>query len=418
MNGRLAIRVENLGKRYRLGRRESYQTLRDSIVRLFSLPFRSLTSISPRSDEIWALQDVSFEIKRGEVVGIIGRNGAGKSTLLKILSRITEPIEGWAEIHGRIGSLLEVGTGFHGELTGRENVYLNGAILGMKKAEINRKFDEMVAFAEVDKFLDTPVKHYSSGMFLRLAFAVAAHLEPDILLVDEVLAVGDARFQQKSFGKMEELSRGGRTVLVVSHNLAGLKSLCQRAILLNQGRVGYDGNIEDAIQTYLFDPLAQTGEMYFEPNSRRMQILRVTLRDAQGHPTNQLDMCQPFGIEIEYGVQTPIQGAHVACYISDQFGQSILATTDGDLNHQALGQRDPGRYIARLRIPAGLINSGSYRLAVATGIHNVELFDWKDGMSFTLVPTSPVSAIRVNPSIHPILQITVPWSTQPLGPAS
>jgi lipopolysaccharide transport system ATP-binding protein len=233
----VAIRVEGLGKQYRLGGpRERYDTLRDQIRKWSSL--RGLLRRATRAEHrppFWALKDVSFEVEPGEVVGIIGRNGAGKSTLLKILSRITEPTEGAADIHGRVGSLLEVGTGFHPELTGRENVYLNGAILGMRRAEIGRKFDEIVAFAEVEKFIDTPVKHYSSGMYMRLAFAVAAHLEPEILIVDEVLAVGDAEFQKKCLGKMGDVAKSGRTVLFVSHNMQTIANLCQLCICLKDG---------------------------------------------------------------------------------------------------------------------------------------------------------------------------------------
>src|SRR5437868_7121604 len=234
----LAIRCENLSKQYRIGSIERYQTLRDTI----SNSFRRIRTISQNGNGyIWALNDVSFEIKRGEVVGIIGLNGAGKSTLLKILSRITAPTRGAAKIHGRVGSLLEVGTGFHLELTGRENIYLNGAILGMRKAEITSRFDEIVAFSEVEKFLDTPVKHYSSGMYIRLAFAVAAHLEPEVLVVDEVLAVGDAAFQKKCLGKMSEVSQGGRTVLFVSHNMATVEHLCQHALVLDHGQAVFTG---------------------------------------------------------------------------------------------------------------------------------------------------------------------------------
>jgi len=230
----IAIRVENLSKLYHIGRaRQRHDTLRDALSAAFRRP---ASRAARREDEtLWALRDVSFEVQRGEVVGIIGRNGAGKSTLLKILSRITEPTSGRAEIHGRVGSLLEVGTGFHPELTGRENVYLNGAILGMHRTEIDRKFDEIVAFAEIEKFLDTPVKHYSSGMYVRLAFAVAAHLDPEILLVDEVLAVGDAAFQRKCLGKMDSVGKEGRTVLFVSHNMAAVTNLCDWGLLLDAG---------------------------------------------------------------------------------------------------------------------------------------------------------------------------------------
>jgi len=255
----IAIRVEGLGKEYRIGKRERYKTLRDTVSDAVTAPVRWARSLArssqtadtqDSSDLFWALKDVSFEVPRGAVVGIIGRNGAGKSTLLKILSRITEPTEGRVEIHGRVGSLLEVGTGFHPELTGRENILLNGAILGMRRAEISRKFDEIVAFAEIERFLDTPVKHYSSGMYVRLAFAVAAHLEPEILIVDEVLAVGDAEFQKKCLGKMQEASRGGRTVLFVSHNMGAIRSLCTSALLLKRGQIRRRGAIDDLIKEY------------------------------------------------------------------------------------------------------------------------------------------------------------------------
>ena len=250
------IRCEGLGKLYRIGRRERYKALRDTLADTFTAPWRWWRNRNAGDDgagdeTIWALKDVSFEVRRGEVVGIIGRNGAGKSTLLKILSRITEPTEGFAEIRGRVGSLLEVGTGFHPELTGRENIYLNGAILGMKRREIERKFDEIVAFAEVEKFLDTPVKRYSSGMYVRLAFAVAAHLEPDILVIDEVLAVGDAAFQQKCLKKMSDVATAGRTILFVSHNMPAVLNICTRGIVLSHGAVEVDADTETALAAYL-----------------------------------------------------------------------------------------------------------------------------------------------------------------------
>jgi lipopolysaccharide transport system ATP-binding protein len=269
----IAISCEALSKQYRIGERESYKALRDVITDAAAGPFRRVRSALGRngatngqpspvgrpsaetqnSDRFWALKDVSFEIKPGEVVGIIGRNGAGKSTLLKILSRITKPTAGHAKIHGRVGSLLEVGTGFHPELTGRENIYLNAAILGMRKAEVERQFDEIVAFAEVEKFIDTPVKRYSSGMYVRLAFAVAAHLEPEILIIDEVLAVGDAAFQKKCLGKMGEVAHGGRTVLFVSHNMSAIRTLCDRTLVLDGGLVVYAGATASAVAIYSAD---------------------------------------------------------------------------------------------------------------------------------------------------------------------
>ena len=248
------IRVENVSKLYRIGNREAaYDTLRESIVEALRAPFGRLRGRNGKRnyETLWALKDINFEIAPGEVVGVIGRNGAGKSTLLKVLSRITEPTTGRAELYGRVASLLEVGTGFHPELTGRENIYLNGAILGMKKAEINRKFDEIVAFAELERFLDTPVKRYSSGMYMRLAFAVASHLEPEILLVDEVLAVGDASFQKKCLGKMGRVAREGRTVLFVSHNMSAIRSLCRRAFWLDKGEIVGTGETGQVVSDYI-----------------------------------------------------------------------------------------------------------------------------------------------------------------------
>lgn len=285
----IAIRVENLGKQYRIGKlqenggRYSYKSLRDALASSASAPFRAVRALVDRGgkadnrrDEIfWALRDVSFEVKRGEIVGVIGRNGAGKSTLLKLMSRITEPTVGRAEIRGRVGSLLEVGTGFHPELSGRDNVYLNGAILGMKRTEIARQFDAMVAFAEVEKFIDTPVKHYSSGMYLRLAFAVAAHLETEVLLVDEVLAVGDLQFQEKCLGKMQDVAASGRTVFFVSHSMSSVQRLCKRAIALASGGVIADSTPDDVIASYVASDL---GDSYTEPpNSERPTITKASI---------------------------------------------------------------------------------------------------------------------------------------------
>lgn len=253
-----AIQIQGLSKRYRISSRARYKALRDSLTDSFKGVFSNLRFLPRQSNNaqncneyIWALKDVSFDVQRGQVIGIVGRNGAGKSTLLKILSRVTEPTEGVAKVYGRVGSLLEVGTGFHAELTGRENIYLNGAILGMRRSEIARKFDSIVDFSGVGKFIDTPVKHYSSGMYVRLAFSVAVHLEPEILLVDEVLAVGDLTFQQKCLKKMEELAGGGLTVLLVSHNMGAIRSLCSRALLLNEGRVQAQGLPEQVVQAYV-----------------------------------------------------------------------------------------------------------------------------------------------------------------------
>jgi lipopolysaccharide transport system ATP-binding protein len=292
--GEIAIRASGVGKLYRIGTRENYKTFRDALTNAALTPVRRLLRKGARHQELgrrfWALKDVSFEVRRGEVVGIIGRNGAGKSTLLKILTRITDPSEGEIEVHGRMGSLLEVGTGFHPELSGRENVFLNGAILGMRKKEIERKFDEIVDFSEIGKFLDTPVKHYSSGMYMRLAFSVAAHLDPEILIIDEVLAVGDAEFQKKCLGKIGDVAKGGRTVLFVSHNMAAVQGLCTSGVFLSQGRVVTQGTAAEVVQHYLktiAPPAIESsslGERTDRSGNGRIRLTRFWVED---------DACKP-----------------------------------------------------------------------------------------------------------------------------
>jgi lipopolysaccharide transport system ATP-binding protein len=350
----IAIQCDGLAKQYQIGERQRYKTLRESITAAFASPFGRVRSAlkrpssNSRRDEstIWALQDVSFDIKRGEAVGIIGRNGAGKSTLLKILSRITEPTRGHAEIWGRVGSLLEIGTGFHPELTGRDNLYLNGAILGMKKAEITRKFDEIVAFAEVEKFIDTPVKRYSSGMYVRLAFAVAAYLETEILIVDEVLAVGDTQFQKKCLGKMGDVARHGRTVLLVSHNMAAIHSLCSRAILLEQGRDISDGSPLEVTRLYLsgFEKQLTGGEIDLQSPSiarsgKAAIFSALRLKNGAGTSTTAYlsgdNMTLEFDLESPFPVHDPIlfvaiddiMGRRIFT-IGSQYSQSKLPTLD------------------------------------------------------------------------------------------
>ena len=307
------IAVENLGKKYTIGHQKGtrYQTLRDTLAHTGRGVWQRLRHpLSPNREivdleEIWALRDVNFEIQQGERVGIIGRNGAGKSTLLKILSRITHPTTGRVTITGRVASLLEVGTGFHPELTGRENIYLNGAILGMTRQEIKKKFDEIVAFAEVEKFLDTPVKHYSSGMYVRLAFAVAAHLEPEILLVDEVLAVGDAQFQKKCLGKMEDVSKEGRTVLFVSHNMALIARLCSRVILLECGKLIIDDSTQAALSIYMKGDIGKSAERAWKnigqaPGDHRVRIQRIRVHTHSEETADTIDIRSPIGLDIEY----------------------------------------------------------------------------------------------------------------------
>ena len=322
----IAIRVDNLGKMYRIGHRERHDTLRDALVHGFWPRITRMTqrvrrnsgnsSHSWQDDILWALKDVSFEVKRGEVVGIIGRNGAGKSTLLKILSRITEPTTGRVDMYGRVGSLLEVGTGFHPELTGRENIYLSGAILGMKRAEIDRRYDEIVAFAEIERFLDTPVKRYSSGMYVRLAFAVAAHLEPEILLVDEVLAVGDAAFQKKCLGKMGDVAHEGRTVLFVSHNMAAVQNLCRRGVLLEQGQVTSNGPVDGVVPHYIRSLKLATERGVVENEQRegngRLRFKGFYVKGADGSVLDCLASGQDVLIELPYRAASAIAGSQVA----------------------------------------------------------------------------------------------------------
>jgi lipopolysaccharide transport system ATP-binding protein len=328
----IAIRAEKLSKQFRIGaRQESYRTLRDTVAAAATVPFRAIRACcghktrSPASVDttFWALKGVSFEIRAGEIVGLIGRNGAGKSTVLKILSRITEPTDGFAEIRGRVGSLLEVGTGFHPELTGRENVLLNGAILGMKKAEVERNFDEIVAFAEVEKFIDTPVKHYSSGMYLRLAFAVAAHLEPEILLVDEVLAVGDAAFQKKCIGKMGDVAQAGRTVLFVSHNMSAVQDLCKRVIWINDGLVMADGEPEDVTQAYL-SSLADNSFHYFS-RSHSLTIEKIALKNSQGEPGVRFRPGEDLVVEIWFHAARPIKRPYLWLTVEGLRGSCFAA---------------------------------------------------------------------------------------------
>src|SRR5713226_9048711 len=314
----IAIHVENVGKLYRIGELQKYKALRDTLSDALYAPFRAAASFlnartglnptaSSRSsnNHFWALKEVSFEVKKGEVVGIIGRNGAGKSTLLKILSRITKPTEGYAEVHGRVGSLLEVGTGFHPELTGRENVYLNGAILGMKKAEIARKFDEIVAFSEIEKFIDTPVKWYSSGMYMRLAFAVAANFEPEILIVDEVLAVGDGPFQKKCLGKMGEIARGGRTVIFVSHNMMAIEALCNRVLWLVDGELVEKAETEKVVSDYVnTDVTVSTEKIWTDsataPGNEMIKLHSAKLRPLAQQNSGEIGVESPIEIQFEF----------------------------------------------------------------------------------------------------------------------
>jgi len=394
----VVIRVDGLGKRYRIGAlQRRHNTLRDQITDTLTAPFRGLKNPkseirNPHSDYIWALKNVSFEVKRGEVVGIIGRNGAGKTTLLKILSRITEPTEGRAEIHGRVGSLLEVGTGFHPELTGRENIYLNGAILGMKKAEIERKFDEIVAFAEIEKFMDTPVKRYSSGMYVRLAFAVAAHLEPEILLVDEVLAVGDIAFQKKCLGKMGEVAKEGRTVLFVSHNMEAIRRLCNEAMLLECGKLRRRGEVDGVISDYIGQIIDRSPEKVWPivesaPGDNFIRLHAVRVHDENGNMQNTFDIRRPIFIEVQYW--NLVEGIKRAPGIHVWNDQGICLFMSYDHNSPEWQQRVFRRGLIKstCRIPGNFLAEGRFLVTVAI---NTEV-----GQSFAHVVEKDVVSFEV-----------------------
>ncbi len=370
----VVLRAEGLGKRYRIGRLVRYKALRDTLTEALTAPWRRLSQTwrsDPTGDEavIWALKGVSFTINRGEVVGIIGRNGAGKSTLLKILSRITEPTEGRAEIHGRVGSLLEVGTGFHPELTGRENIYLNGAILGMRKREIDRKFDEIVAFAEIEKFLDTAVKFYSNGMYIRLGFAVAAHLEPEVLVVDEVLAVGDTSFQQKCLDKMGNVAHEGRTVLFVSHNLAAVRQLCEKTMWIDKGQVALFGSTDSTVQAYLSSIEVVNGEFRASQPDRtttkqHVRLLRVSVRNHQGAVADVVASDAPVTVELEYEVTSRIENVRVGYRLVAADGTVVYTASDTD--PEGMGTlREPGTHVSTCTIPANLLNGGRYYITAA-----------------------------------------------------
>lgn len=374
----LAIRVENLGKRYRIGTLQTYRTLRESMSELFR---RGNAPESAHASTFWALRDISFDVRQGQVLGVIGRNGAGKSTLLKILSRVTDPTVGLGEIHGRVGSLLEVGTGFHPELTGRENIYLNGAILGMKNTEIQRKFDEIVEFSEVGTFIDTPVKRYSSGMYLRLAFSVAAHLEPEILVVDEVLAVGDAEFQRKCLGKMGDVAQQGRTVLFVSHNMSAILRLTQECIVLEKGRLAMRAQTSAAVDYYLSRGFSQEGEHHWAddeipPSAAPFKPLAVRVLNPQGKVSDTIRSLEPTTIEIEYQLAQSITGLRVGIYLISTRGEIIFTSFDTDQpeEYERFGSRPAGHYLSRCQIPADMLNEGRYVIGVNASSFRVKRY--------------------------------------------
>jgi lipopolysaccharide transport system ATP-binding protein len=421
----VAIRVEGLGKRYHIGARQpGYRTIREKVNDLALTPFRAARSLKGRNrngwvsrngesdnsqsevgtsqpSTIWALRDVSFEVMRGEVVGVIGRNGAGKSTLLKVLSRITEPTTGTVDIYGRVGSLLEVGTGFHPELTGRENIFLNGAILGMRKMEIARKFDEIVAFAEVEKFIDTPVKHYSSGMYVRLAFAVAAHLESEILLVDEVLAVGDADFQKRCLGKMEEVGSEGRTVLFVSHSMPMITRLCKRAILLNEGGIIADGSPHAVIGHYLCSRAGRQSERIWSnlqdaPGDSVARLRSIRVLDEHRRPVETTDIRRPLFIEVEYwNLKNGLRPTAVVHFINEH-GICLFASNDFNNLDWWRTPRKIGLVRATCHVPGNLLAEGRVFILAAICSYNpnvVHVIE-RDAVSFQVVDHSDGDGVR------------------------
>ena len=381
----IVIKAENLSKLYRLGAKSD--SLRDAVMNFVKNP-----KFSKEKDELWALRDVSFSLGEGETLGVIGNNGAGKSTLLKILSRITKPTGGTIEMRGRVGSLLEVGTGFHNELSGRENIFLNGAILGMQRGEIEKRFDEIVAFSELEKFLDTPVKHYSSGMYMRLAFAVAAHLEPEILIVDEVLAVGDVSFQKKCLNKMQDVSQTGRTVLFVSHDMSAITRICSRAIALNDGKVIADGATNDIVRQYLSASWGMTAERSYEqaakiPSSAAVRLKRVRLVDESGAACGTFDIRRKIGIEATYAVTQPgeILLPNYQVYNQDRAHVFTVQDTSPEWMRRA---KKTGDFVSTAWIPGNLMAEGSFvvNVAVVTYLPKMTVhFNAVEAVSFSVV---------------------------------
>jgi lipopolysaccharide transport system ATP-binding protein len=431
MSRSLIVHAEGLGKQYLIGHqaeRERYVTLRDVIHRTVSSIWRRTGEMARGraivagdvTEEVWAIRNLDFGLRQGEVVGIIGHNGAGKSTLLKILSRITEPSEGRVTIKGRVASLLEVGTGFHPELTGRENIYLNGAILGMTRREIRAKFDEIVDFSGQEKFLDTPVKRYSSGMSVRLAFAVAAHLEPEILIVDEVLAVGDAEFQRKCIGKMQDVSAGGRTVLFVSHNMAAVRALCGRVLLMKGGRISFDGEPEAAISTYLSDVDADVaGKKEWSwvgdrgPGGADVRVRKVRL---VGEHSNGLIFRpdEEIRVEIEYEQTKPLSGMRFVLRLVTMNGEIAFGTTDESVRG---GDAYPaGKYITRCTIPRNLLNCMPYLVRINAIVPpRTALVEPYDVGRLVVDGIPNDGAIARGPSRGAVLSPKMDWSVEPLG---
>lgn len=424
-----AVRCHGIGKQYRIGQREAYDSLRDAITRAFRARSGWQRKRDPSlsgmrvgtGNMIWALKDVSFDVHRGEVLGIVGRNGAGKSTLLKILSRITSPSAGHAEIRGRVGSLLEVGTGFHPELTGRENIFLNAAILGMKRVDIKRQFDAIVEFAEVERFIDTPVKRYSSGMYVRLAFAVAAHIEPEILVVDEVLAVGDASFQKRCLGRMEDIARGGRTVLFVSHNMAAVQSLCSRAVLLEGGRVQRVGSADDVVSHYLqkaFDPVSvrEWPDIASAPGNEAVRLRSARVVPHDNLETGFITVKTPIRLEFEYWNLRPGARLNLSMHVHNEHG--VMAFNSISLNEPVWHGRGfpPGLFRSSCLIPGDLLNDGMYRIQLMLVQDEGIVLHTEDDALILEVADSPEGRGNWHGKWQGVLRPILKWETGLISP--
>lgn len=429
----IAIRAENISKCYRIGMKEKiHDSLGSAIIDFIQRPiknykkYRSLYKFDDihngnSEDIIWALQDVSFEVNRGEVVGIIGVNGAGKSTLLKILSRITTPTTGVATIYGRLSSLLEVGTGFHPELTGRENIYLNGTILGMRKKEIDRKFDEIVEFSGVERFIDTPVKRYSSGMKVRLAFSVAAHLEPEILLIDEVLAVGDHQFQKKCLNKMQDIGQEGRTVLFVSHNMPAVTRLCPRTILLSDGKVIADGPSPEVVSIYMNSEKATRAERVWDditeaPGDDIVRLLAVRVRNEEGIISEVIDITKPIAVEMEYEVLKPDNELLVYYHLFNDHGIRIFESIENDPAFANNKPRPVGRYVSTSWIPGNMLSEGMFFISPAIRTLNPEIRRLRvnDAVAFQVIDKMDGNSARMHyrGNLGGIIRPYLKWKTK------
>jgi lipopolysaccharide transport system ATP-binding protein len=412
-----AIAASALSKRYVISHvtGPAYLTLTDSIAGTLRSFGRRAPDAAPQKEEFWALRDVGFEVRVGERLGVIGRNGAGKSTLLKVLSRITEPTTGRVEIRGRVASLLEVGTGFHPELTGRENIFLNGVILGMTRAEVRRKFDEIVAFAEVDKFLDTPVKRFSTGMYLRLAFAVAAHLDPDVLIVDEVLAVGDAAFQKKCLGKLEEVGRSGRTVLFVSHNMGAIDAVCDTAILLEAGRIVARGNAKDVTSQYLRQAESAHLTRLAGMQHPHFRFESVSTRLDDGEPAAWIDRDRAFAIEMGFRVSEPVRGVEIGlALMRGETREPLVCTALTDSpEHRDARDFQPGEYAARLLVPAGFLLPGTYYVSLFAHAPFREHYDKRHYVaSFEIKRDAGYDVAKYSDSVHGMVALPGTWELE------